>query len=257
MKLFKKIAAVLAAGVILTAMPAMSLPTVSAAEPARHSIKYVESLGEWRYQATTTWDEKSNGRELYYLKQDIKDGDILLIIGKGGLNLSLDVTLGNLTFLETDYAVVSAKGYQEVYVLQNTTGVINGDVAKAYVYDNSICNLNNNVTELIVTGEKTLSSTVAVLGTVDRVTINNPDKSSYSCYSFGANTFVMDKGVIKTDYSKFSMTPPAASTTTPSGSADEYDDVPKTGESSMVFILLAAAALFFTGSYFLRTRKEA
>lgn len=255
MKRFKKFVAVLAACATIMTMNAWSLPKVSAAEPARHSIKYVDSLGEWRYQATTTWDDNSNGRELYYLKQDIKDGDILLIIGKGGLNLNLDVTLGNLTFLETDYAVVSAKGYQEVYVLKNTTGVINGDVAKAYVYDDSVCNLNNNVTDLFVTGEKALSSTVNVLGTVDKVIINNPDKTSYTCYSFPANTFVMDKGAIKTDYSKFSMTPPAASTTAPSDSADEYDEVPKTGDSYMAFVLLAAAAILFAGSYSLRKKK--
>lgn len=257
MKLFKKIAAILAAGTILTTMSALSLPTVSAAEPARHSIKYVESLGEWRYQATTTWDDNSNGRELYYLKQDIKDGDILLVIGKGGLNLSLDVSLSNLTFLGTDYAVVSAKSVQELFVLQNTTGVVNGDVTTAYVYDNSVCNLNNNVNDLIITGEKALSSTVGVLGKVDRVTINNPDKTSYCCYSFVPGTFVMENGTIKTDKANFSMTAPATSTTPPSDSADEYDEVPKTGEFSMAPMLLILAALCLGGSYFFHSKKEA
>lgn len=255
MKLFKKIAAILAAGAIFTTASAFSLPTVSAEEPARHSVKYVTSLGEWRYQATTTWDDSSNGRELYYLKQDIKDGDILLVIGSGTLDLKLDVSLSNLTFADTDNAIVHAKSVNEVFVLQNSLGIVNGDVNKAYVYDNSICNLNNNVNELVVTGVKSLSSSVGVLGKLDCVTIINPDKTSYCCYNFAPNTFIMDKGTITTDWTLFTMTPPA-STTTPSDSADEYDEVPKTGDSYMGFVLLAAAAIFFAGSYSLRNKKE-
>lgn len=262
MKLFKKIAAILAAGAIFTTASAFSLPTVSAEEPARHSVKYVASLGEWRYQPTTTWDDSLNGVELYYLKELIKDGDVLLVIGTGsGLKLELDVTLGNMTYLNCDTSViVTAKGAKELFVLRDSTGIFNGDVDTAYVYENAICNLNNNVNQLIVNAKDTAEANIGVLGTLNCVTVNFANNSSYSRYNFKPNTFRMANGTITTDPANFSTTPPAAAEPAPAPAPttpdSEYDEVPKTGDSYMGFVLLAAAAIFFAGSYSLRNQKR-
>ena len=44
--------------------------------------------------------------------------------------------------------VITAKGYDNVYVLDGTTAAINGDVSHAYVYGGARVNFNNNVDTL-------------------------------------------------------------------------------------------------------------
>lgn len=260
MKSFKKFVSLVAATALLALLPAENTLTASAAELTRHYVKYVDSISEWRYQQTQSWDDASTGRELYYLKENIKDGDILVIDGTGSsLNLELPVSLSNLTIKNTNSAVVTTKGIQDLYVLQDSVAAINGDIANAYVYDNATCNLNNNVTNLILYGDPVVKPTVVVAGTVGYAKISDAQKVYYEFYSFEAGSFSIKEGIMKTDTSKYSTTPTAQSQPAPSqppASSSDYDDVPKTGDSSLYLLLFAASALFFAGGYALK-RKTA
>ncbi len=258
MKILKKFTLLLAAVALIGSSAFNPVTKVSAAEPVRHYVKYVSAINEWRYQATQTWSDTSNGRELYYLKQDIKDGDILVIEGSGSsLNLELNATLGNITYLRTTDAVVTAKGANELYVLKDTTAVFNGDVTTAYVYDNGICNLNNNVQNLYLNGVPSLAQTISVVGTVGTAYISAENIKEYKAYSFQSNSFRMENGSIKTDKSKYSMTAPAATPAPSTGTnSNDYDDVPKTGDSGLPIILLIIAALCFSARYALSYKQK-
>lgn len=265
MKRFKKFTSILIATALLILLPAGNTLTVSAEEPTRHYVKYVEAKNEWRYQQTMTWDSNSEGRDLYYLKEGIKDGDILVIEGSNSsLNLELPVKLSNLTINHANLVVVTTNGIQELYVLQNSVAAINGDISNAYVYDNAVCNINNNATNLILYGNPKVEPTVVVAGTVDYVKISDATQTYYEFYNFATGSFHIDKGIMKTDVSKYSSTPskpasqPAADntvTTQTSDSSDEYDDVPKTGDSSTYLVFLIISALCFAGSYLLKSKK--
>lgn len=268
MKCFKKLVSLAAAAVLLACPLAQNTLTASAAEPVRHYVKYVESKNEWRYQQSATWDDSYDGRELYYLKEGIKDGDILVIDGtSSALNLELSVSLSNLTIKNANSAVVTTKGIQDLYVLQNSVAAINGDITNAYIYDNAVCNLNNNVANLILYGDPKVEPTVVVGGTVGYAKISDVQKTYYEFYSFEAGSFSIDKGIMRTDTSKYSTTAPAQSQPAPAApaaqapatqapvSSNDYDDVPKTGDSSLYLLLFGASALCFAGSYGLRRKK--
>ncbi len=268
MKCFKKFASLVAATALLALLPAQSTMTVSAAEPARYYVKYVDSISEWRYQQAQSWDDENNGRELYYLKEGIKDGDILVIDGtNSALNLELSVSLSNLTIKNTNSAVVTTKGIQDLYVLRDSVAAINGDISNAYIYDNATCNLNNNVTNLILYGDPEVKPTVVVGGTVSYVKISDVQKTYYEFYNFEKGSFSIDKGIMRTDTSKYSTTASTASQPAPaaptaqnpaaqaSSATNDYDDVPKTGDSSLYLLLFSASALCFAGSYALKRKR--
>lgn len=173
-----------------------------------YSLKYVEDKDEWRYHVGA-WDDNNAGhRELYYLKQSIKDGDILVIEGgEHNLNLEVPVSLNNITFNHSHLAVITAKSVENVYVLRDSVGVVNGDVTNAHVYDNAVANFNNNVTNLYITKERSGEQTIAVVGTVDYVRTGDAEKVYNEFYNFQANSFRQEEGILKTDASKYSTVP--------------------------------------------------
>lgn len=269
MKRFKKFVSLVTAAALFALLPATHALTASAAEPVRHYVKYVESKNEWRYQQTDSWDDSSEGRELYYLKEGIKDGDILVIDGTGSmLNLDLSVSLSNLTIKNANSVAITTKGIQDLYVLKNSVAAINGDIMNAYVYDNATCNLNNNVVNLILYGDPSVEPTVYVGGVVGYAKISDVQKTYYEFYDFEAGSFSIDKGIMRTDTSKYSTTNPAQSQPAPAAPAaqtpaaqapaasNDYDDVPKTGDSSLYLLLFAASALCFMGSFALKREKR-
>ena len=81
---------------------------------------------------------------MYYLQQNIKDGDYIVIdndVENNALALKVSVRLGNLTFKNTvGVPVVYANGYDSVYFLSGTSGAVNGDVSHAYVYGDAKAN---------------------------------------------------------------------------------------------------------------------
>ena len=208
MKRLKTLVSLLAAAAMLLLMPNTDLPQVSAAEPVTYSLKYVEANNEWRYHVGP-WDDNNSGhRELYYLKESIKDGDVIVVEGGDqGLTLELPVNLSSITFNHSHLAVITAKSVENVYVLRDSVAAINGDVKNAHVYDNAVVNFNNNVTNLYITKEICGQQTIAVVGTVDYVKTSDAEKIYNEMYNFQANSFRQEEGILKTDASKYSMVP--------------------------------------------------
>ncbi len=208
MKRLKTLVSLLAAAAMLLLMPNTDLPQVSAAEPVTYSLKYVEANNEWRYHVGP-WDDNNSGhRELYYLKESIKDGDVIVVEGGDqGLTLELPVNLSSITFNHSHLAVITAKSVENVYVLRDSVAAINGDVKNAHVYDNAVVNFNNNVTNLYITKEICGQQTIAVVGTMDYVKTSDAEKIYNEMYNFQANSFRQEEGILKTDASKYSMVP--------------------------------------------------
>ena len=273
MKGFKTIVSLLAVAAMLLLLPGANTLQVSAEEPVTYSLKYVEDKGEWRFHVGA-WDDSNSGhRELYYLKESIKDGDHVVIEeGNYALNLELPVNLGSITFNHSSNAVITAKSTENVYVLRDSVAAVNGDVVNAHVYDNAVANFNNNVTNLFITKERSGEQTIAVVGTVAYVKTSDAEKVYNEFYNFQAGSFYQEKGILKTDASKYSTAPsadtaaaqtasgtqPAAETTVtaPAAPAGEYDDVPKTGESFLPYLLLLTAGVCFGSAYLLSRREK-
>lgn len=237
---------------------------VQAAEPVTYYLKYVDSEDEWRYQIGT-WQDGNGHRELYYMKQDIKDGDLIVVDGYEPLELNVSVRINNLTVVHGSHIVVSASSFDNVFVINGSTAAVTGDVAYAEVYDSSVCNFNSNVGTLKVLSEKEnlLDAGVAVVGTVNHLYAGGKDYKHFEFYNFAANTLRIEEGELKTEKGNYSETPQAAtttpSTTTPStstgsnSSSGEYDDVPKTGDIRFNPLwLVLAAGICFIGAYRLK-----
>lgn len=262
MKKMKTLVSLLAAAALLLMLPGAKALQATAAEPVTYSLKYVESNEEWRYQVGL-WNDNAGHRELYYLKESIKDGDLIVIEGgEHGLMLELPVNLNNITFNHAYSAVITVKSVENVYVLRDSVGVVNGDVVNAHVYDNAVANFNNNVTNLYITKERSAEQSIAVAGTVAYVKTGDAEKTYNEFYNFQANSFRQEKGVFKTEAGMYSTTPsdnaqPASPVAPAASTADsEYDDVPKTGEpSALPYLLIIASGICFGGVYLLRSKK--
>lgn len=227
MKRLKTLVSLLAAAAMLLLMQNTDLPQVSAAEPVTYSLKYVEANNEWRYHVGP-WDDNNSGhRELYYLKESIKDGDVIVVEGGDqGLTLELPVNLSSITFNHSHLAVITAKSVENVYVLRDSVAAINGDVKNAHVYDNAVVNFNNNVTNLYITKEICGQQTIAVVGTVDYVKTSDAEKIYNEMYNFQANSFRQEEGILKTDASKYSMVPVPTAPVVPGDPAATLPVVP-------------------------------
>lgn len=275
MKKMKKIVSLLAAA----ALCLMPLATFSlqarAAEPVTYYLKYLPGDNEWRYQVGSAWDDTAVHRELYYMKLDIKDGDYMVIEGNNDLILDVNVRLGNLTINRATTPIITAKGIDNCYILQDSRCVINGDVTNAYIYDNGFCNFNNNVTNLEIIGSSDINATVAVVGTAGHVKGVSNLQTYYDLYNFEAGKLYIENGSVRTEEKYYSTTPqstaatapstaaasssaaaetpaasaPAASGTASTAASGEYDDVPKTGEANTCIWLLGIAAVCLLGRY--------
>lgn len=180
--------------------------------PVTYYIKYVkvnDNTSDWRFQTgESVWQENKSHRDLYYLKQSIKDGDVLIVDGsERGLELKLPVSLSNITFTGSGAGIITVNSVENVYVLKNSTGVVNGNITNAYVYDNGVANFNNNVTNLHIMEASANDQTVSVLGTVDYVVNDMNGRITRQLYAFRKNTFRMDKGTLKTDESDYRLYP--------------------------------------------------
>lgn len=259
MKLFKKTFSLLAVVALCLGFFFSNSVTASAAEPVTWYLKYVNANNEWRFQKGS-WEENGFHRELYYMYQEIKDGDTVVIDSTQGIELNVNVHLKNLTVANANIAIVTAQGYDEVYILNNTVAAINGDIKEAYVYDNCSVNFNNNVGSLRMLSDRNefSNSSVNALGTVDYLYGKGKNYVAYEFYSFQANTLKIVDGIPYTQEGTFSTTPPATTTTpsTPatnnnSNNANDYDDVPKTGDNGLMnpLWLVAIAAICAFGAY--------
>lgn len=253
MKKLKKLIALFTAA-LFCILPLISQPlTAQASTPTTYYLRYIGS--EWRFLPNvTSWDENGFHRELYYMHQDIKDGDIIIIDGPEPLNLGVNVSLSNLTILNSTLAIVQAKSYDEVYVSNGSSAAINGNVNKSIVFDGCAVNFNNDIQDLRVEG----NSSVNVLGNAKNITVYDPadpvayiecngtvehvkainnSYTYYDLYSFAKGTLKIENGSMMTDAANYSKTAPAVATTPAAPSqkpaAGELDDVPKTGNTAV------------------------
>lgn len=261
MKRFKKIISLLAIAAMIVTMPLANTMTVSAAEPMTYYIGFNPDRDDWRWQrGTGTFDLAQEDLSLDDLNTYVQDGDIIVVYGGGetrGLEFNVDAYLSNVTVLNVyTIALIGANGIGEFYSLMDSVCAVNSNVTNAYVYDSSRVSFNKNVTNLEIICPPDEFNAVTSLGTVGHAKRHYDGYVMYEVYNVAAGKFSSTNADMDTDPQYYSTTPtgtPAASqTTTSTSSANDYDDVPKTGESNMIFLLLGISAISFLGSRRLR-----
>ena len=276
MKRFKQFVAFCSAVALCVLLPGFHSMTVSAEEPTTYYVKYISELDQYRQMPSATWDTSKEARELYYMEQSIKDGDIGIVEGsKPNTTIKIPAHLSNLTLIHDTSTIVTTNGVDECYILHGCYAAINGDVKNAYVYNDATCTFNNNVQNLYVKDDSGLHANITCGGTVAHVIGQDTYSTFYDYYNFAAGKLNINDGKVKTDASFYSTTAPAQSTdnaqaatnnsqadttqasannqtNTTQNDADEYDDVPKTGESQLAFYLLGISALCLVGRHFLK-----
>ncbi len=253
-KLFSLFAVVMMAVLSLN----LNALSVSAAEPTTYIVKYDVATDDWYYQVGSKWNDEVTERQMYYMTLEMKDGDYVVVEApEGSPTLELDFHLGNLTVKPNDACTVKAKSIKDCYVLSGATATINCDVTNGYLYDFSTANFNKNCDKLEISysDEKTVS--VAVVGTCKDFYAHNEanTKVKYHVYNFTAPLY-LKKGVLQNSTSEYSIDPASApaAPSAPAAGADEYDDVPKTGETNAYLFAFGLAAVCFLGSYSLKKR---
>ena len=270
MKRLKKFVSLLSAVAICALLPGVNVLTVSAAEPVTYHVKYIEEDGEWRFQAGA-WNDEVDPRELYYMYNDFKDGDIVVVDSNGETEadpLAFSKHIGNLTVVEGSVAVVSAPSFGQVHAIQDSRIAITGNVNEAYIFDDAGVTFYSNVNNLTLidtVGECLGVATVAgTTGHVVRKTAS--DYIYYEVYNVAAGKLVIDWGELETDPAYYSTTPTAAQGPAPQAPAaqapvtntqqpntsNDYDDVPKTGESNAAIWLIGIAAICLAGKRVLK-----
>ena len=293
MKNFKKIVSLLAAAAVLAIAPGTNAMKAEAATPTTFYIMYDDSKNDWRMQVNE-WKNDYEGRELYYLNEGdekVKDGDIVVVLSSeenetGSKEIHINAHLSNLTVNRAHAVVSVGGGIDECYVLGDSFAAVTGNITNAYVYDEASCTFHSNVRNLnlISTQSNEVVSNVTVGGTVTYASLANDGGVFKEYYNFLAGTFDHDEtsGLMTASY-HYSNDPntnaysapevPASSVPTPAGSAassqesatpsqgntsssNEYDDVPKTGDSNAVVWLFAISAACFAGSAMMRRKAQ-
>lgn len=270
MKKIRTLVSMLAAAAVLLLFPGTTALEAEAAEPTTYAVKYLESEGDWRFQSgTSTFNEDEAHRELYYLIQDLKAGDAVVVYNDSDnvpeLNLGT-TALGNLTVVSAKtFTVIYSGDITDFFALADTQFSVNANVTNASVYDGVICNFNKNVGTLnyYIDGNE-VNAVIGCSGTVGHLYGYGVDDETvwYNYYNFKADTLRFYDGGFQTPAENYSTTPSQTTTqqpTTSTGSAsssNEYDEVPKTGDSFLALWLVCGAALCACGScYFAKKAR--
>lgn len=269
MKKRKNIITMLAATALIFMAGSNSFKS-QAAEPVTYSVRYMPETQDWEYRADTSdFEDPDLYRELYYMKETLKDGDLVAVYYDGSSNsdpvLDLgNVHLSNLTIAQSDgHSIIYAGYIDQCFLLAGTTSSINSDINTLYVYDSITCNLNKNVKELRLSFQDVdnMHSTIGCTGSVEHFYAASETYTPYDLYHFEANSFYLLNGDLQTPEDKYSKTasssaplqtpaPPSNSAEPSNSAADpsaEYDHVPKTGNTSPVLWLLCTAVLCLGG----------
>lgn len=279
----KALVLTLMAAVLLVLLPPSNALTARADEPATYSLKYF-GVGGWRCQPGSTYVDGVGDGDLDYLNVYLKDGDSIVIYGGDTpfdpLDLSA-VKLNNLTIHQNTTVVVNTGGVKDCYVLAGCYCAVNGDVTNAYLYDTTVCTFNNNVLDmtLYVDGNVPQGTSISCYGTIGRFYVHSltSDIGVGVFYDVKTNGLIVQDGKFCMPTEKYSPTPteeytkamegadapaaapapaptPAAPST--STSSDEYDRVPKTGDTSVSLWLFLAAAAASAGSLLLQKKAN-
>lgn len=253
-KLFSLFAVVMMAVMSLN----LSTLTVAAEEPTTYIVKYIAATDDWLYQEGASWDEHSPDVSMYFMTLEMKDGDYVVVEApEGDPTLTLDFHLGNLSVLPNSSCTINAKSIKDCYILSGAHANINCDVTNGYLYDFSVCNFFGNCDNLKIhyTDEATVS--VNVVGTCKDFYMHHDavGKVKYQLYNFTV-PLTVNEGELKNSAGQYSTTPATAPATpaAPSTGGNEYDDVPKTGQSDAYLFAFGLAAVCFLGSYSLKKR---
>lgn len=260
MKQIKKLVTLLTA-LVLCLVPLFGNTMTVNAAGYTYYVKYVESLGQWRFMPDT-WSDSGHHRELYYMQLDLKDGDIIVVDDAGTTNpitLEVAVNLSELYVSTLGISNITAKGIDNCHIIQNGQSIINAPVKNAYVYDKALAQFNYDVENLEVIASKgdTLMATVGTNGTVKHLKAYST-KLHYEFYDFAKGALSIVDGHLKSAEGTYSATPSAttpapAAPSTPAAPSGEYDDVPKTADIRFNPLwLVALAAACFAGSYALK-----
>ena len=214
MKKLKTFVTVLATIAILFCVPGYNSLTASAAVPVTYAIRYSASNNDWRYQSNTSvFNVNVGDRELYYLRQTLKDGDLVVVYYDGENAPALDlgnVRLSNLTVVQsTSLAVIFTGGIDDCYLLAGTSSSINGNVTNAHVYDSALANFNGNVKNLNVYAGNDMTSTIGCGGTVEHLQAASSATTYYNLFNFKAGTFNISYGSLQTAPENYSTVPTA------------------------------------------------
>lgn len=270
----------LVAAALLTLLPRSSAFTVKADGPETYSVAYIAgAYNEWRYQPGSVFDASKGHGALGELLLKLKDGDSVVIYQVDDPAKELDLgsaKLGNLTVYQNASAIIFTGGVKDCYVLAGAYTAINGDVTTAYIYDapktaapTTACTFNNNVIDMNLYMTRNPATNISCGGTVGHFHATYTDNGDcYSdTYDFLAGQFSFVDGYFNvpgwahgSGPSEEYLQAKAAAETAQAPSAeknasDEYDKVPKTGDSSPAFWLLLASAACFGGSCLLRKKE--
>ena len=270
MRRMKKVFAVILSLCMMFTASCITKLTVEAEGATTYTLKVVDD--EWRFQPNYPWDDTVQHRELYYMYQNFKDGDKVVIIDSADkkLELELDKNISNLTVQRASQVIVTAPYVEESYILGGAVAAINADINKAYVYDNAIVNFNKNVQYLEVLTDRTdtaLAANIGVTGQVAHAYAHEGENVVFDIYDLKAGKFsivnggfnIADGNYTKTATSSTVVTAPAqtpaATTTTTPSAADELDDVPKTGDVVTYYWMLGLAAACMVGGLYLKKKN--
>lgn len=263
MKTVKRLFAALLAIALIVLIPGAGSITASADDPATFTVKYVASMGEWRVQKLAKWDDSRETGGMDYLWRTYQDGDSVVIIGTdgGAVNLTFDRALANLTLYNVGATslIFAEKDIKEVYVLKGTAVALNGYYENVYVYDDCVCNINQNAKNVYIAGESKMTMNVAANGAVEFCQITNLYGTQTKMYNIKADSLRVIDGQNETDPQTYSTSPDAAPAAPAAPSAPaapapngSVPTSPQTGETSSVLLLLGAAICFAGSMYFRR-----
>lgn len=271
MKKINRILASLLAIALVVLLPGLGTAKVKAATSNTFTVKWIPAMNEWRVQMLSSWDENRENGDLNFLWGYLKEGDSLVVVGGEGSpkfdDLHIDRKLANLTLYQMTGSIIvyADQNIKDIYVLKGSVASIHGSYDNVYVYDNSACNVNNDVAYLYIGCETKMEMNVNALGTVGHCKIENRGNLVKEMYNVKANTLRVVNGEDKTDAANYSTTAnatpatqtttPAATTTTPAATTTTGGAVsPKTGESNVMLLLFLGAAVCFAGSAYARKK---
>ncbi len=239
--------------------------TASADEPKTYQVKYDAGLGGWRSQCLPEWDASLGTGDLNYVLYNAQDGDNVVIdaLDAPSLDITFTQALANITVKGSGSCIIVRcdQPLKDFYALQGAVVALNAETENAYVYDNSVCNLNKNVKNLNLIAATELGMNVAAPGSVESCTITDLYGNTTSIYNIPGGALLVESGVIKTDPQYYSTAPiptpaPEAPAPAPSSSDSGAPLSPPTGESTSVLALLTGA-LFCLAAVLTLRRKRA
>ena len=251
MKALKKLLVTVAAIAGMAFLPGFTMTAKAA--PTTYTVKYVPAYSEWRAQPLSTWDEGAGHGDVEYLKVNVKDGDVVVVQGSAGdpaLNLQFSASLSNFTVVSaTNYVTIESGEITDAYVLKGSVVDVKSKCKNVYVYDNSVCNVRQNADLIQLVKVSSMEMNVLANGTVARCQFVDNGNVTKDLYSFGKDTFRVEKGELKTAAANYSTTGTA---TTSSGKAQTTNGAavsPKTVESSHAIWLFVIAVICLAGAF--------